>query len=273
MPNSAGIPHHVIDCLDQTFNSIKDLCSHLTEQQWKMPTQLPGWTVQDNLSHILGTERLHVGLPETDHLAPDLSNAHNPIGEMNEHHVDLRRSRPGSEVFAEFVSVAEQRMNQLRSANAEYFAQPEDTPVGPGTTADFLNIRLLDVWVHEQDMRRTLNLPGHQGGGSAEHTIDRLCATLPVVIGKRAKTPEGATAVIEITGAVQRTIAITIINGRGQIVDKAPTESLVEIEMDSDIFLQLANGRAPYEELSTAIKISGDQELGHKIVTQFTMMI
>lgn len=273
MSHSAGIPHHVIDCLGQTFSSITDLCAHLTEEQWKLPTQLPGWTVQDNLSHIVGTERLHVGLPETEHLAPDLSNAHNPIGEMNEHHVDLRRSLPGSEVFAEFLSVAEQRMNQLRSADAAYFAEPADTPTGPGTTADFLNIRLLDVWVHEQDMRRTLNMPGHQGGDSAEHTIGRLCATLPVVVGKRAKTPEGATAVLVITGAVQRTIPVTIINGRGQIVDQAPADSIVTIEMDSDVFLQLANGRALYEQLSSAIKISGDQELGHKIVTQFTMMI
>lgn len=273
MSNNAGIPSDVIEWLGQTFESLKSLCAPFTEEQWKTPTQLPGWTVQDNISHILGTERIHLGLPETEHKASDLSNAHNPIGEMNEHHVDLRRSRSGAEVFAEFVEVANGRMKQLRSADADYFAQPIDTPVGPSTVTGFLDIRLLDVWSHEQDIRRTLGLPGNQGGRAAEHTIDRLCRTIPMVVAKRASAPEGDTVVIEITGAVQRTVATTITNGKGIVSSSAPANARVTITMDSDVFMQLANGRATYSELADHVVMKGDTELGTAVVSQFVMMI
>lgn len=265
------IPTDSINKLAALFDSLTTLGASLTEEQWKMPTQLPGWTVQDNLSHIIGTERVLYGLPEFDHKASDLSNAKNPIGEMNEHHVDMRRSRTGAEVFAEFQELATMRMEQLRSADDAYFETAAMTPTGPGTVADFLHIRILDIWTHEQDMRRTVGIPGHGSGPAAEHTIDRLIRTIPIVVGKRAGTPEGGCVVIAVTGGVQRTIATTIIDGRGQVSNVAPPHALCTITMDSDAFLQLATGRATHTEID--YNIEGDNELGTKVVSQFNMMI
>ena len=267
------IPTETINKLAITFDSLRDLGAQLTEEQWHMPTQLPGWNVKDNLSHIIGTERVLFGLPETDHKADDLANVKNPIGEMNEHHVDLRRSRTGAEVFAEFADLAEKRIAQLRSEDDAYFNNEAMTPTGPGTIADFLHIRVLDIWTHEQDMRRTVGKPGHRGGPAAEHTIDRLIRTVPIVVGKRAGTPEGGTVVIEVTGSVQRTIATTITNGRGQVNNVAPADALCTITMDSDVFLQLATGRATDTELAGQFTVSGDRELATKVVSQFSMMI
>ncbi len=267
------IPTETINKLAITFDSLNDFCSQLTEEQWHTDTQLPGWNVKDNLSHIIGTERVLFGLPETDHKADDLGNVRNPIGEMNEHHVDLRRSRTGAEVYAEFKDLSEKRIAHLRSADDAYFETEAMTPTGPGTTADFLHIRVLDIWTHEQDMRRTVGMPGHRGGPAAEHTIDRLIRTIPIVVGKRAGTPEGGTVVIEITGSVQRTVATTITDGRGTMSNVAPANALCTITMDSDVFMQLATGRATNTELAGQFTVSGDSELGTKVVSQFSMMI
>ncbi len=267
------IPIDTIDKLEETFTSISQFAAGLTEAQWKLPSQLPGWTVQDNLSHIVGTERNLQGLPEIQHKAANLDNVKNPIGEANEHHVDLRRARTGAEVLAEWNELAAMRISTLRSADEAYFQKESFTPTGPGTLADFLHIRVLDTWTHEQDMRRTVGQLGNQGGKSAGHTVDRLIRTIPIVVGKRASTPEGGTVVIEITGAVVRTVATTIVEGRGQISDTAPPNVLCTITMDSDTFLQLATGRATGAELAGSFTISGDAELGTKIVTQFNMMI
>jgi hypothetical protein len=122
-------------------------------------------------------------------------------------------------------------------------------------------------------MRRALALPGHQSGPSAEHTIDRLIRTLPIVIGKRAQTPEGQCVVIRITGHVSRLIALPVIDGRAQIRNEEPSSSLCDISMDSDVFLQLATGRAEYEELLSDITVSGDASHATRVLTQFTMMI
>lgn len=267
------IPTDTIDKLEETFTSISQFASGLTEAQWKLPSQLPGWTVQDNLSHIIGTERNLQGLPEIPHTATNLENVKNPIGEANEHHVDLRRSRSGAEVLAEWNELAQMRINTLRSADDAYYQQESFTPTGPGTLADFLHIRVLDTWTHEQDMRRTVGQLGNQGGKSAGHTIDRLIRTIPIVVGKRAGTPEGGTVVIEISGAVVRTVATTIVDGRGQLSDIAPPNALCTISMDSDTFLQLATGRATSQEVAGSFTVVGDTELASKVVTQFSMMI
>lgn len=267
------IPTDTIDKLEHTWASISQLCASLTEEQWKTPSQLPKWTVQDNLSHMIGTERGMEGMERLDHVASDLSHTKNPIGEANEHDVDARRSWPGSRVLAEWNEVVARRVNTLRTADDAYFAKESFTPTGPGTLADFLHIRVLDCWTHEQDMRRVLGLPGNQGGPSAEHTIDRLIRTIPIVVGKRAQTPEGGTVVIVITGAVQRTVATTIVEGRAQVVPDVPSNPLCTITVDSDVFLQLATGRATSGELATDITIDGDAVLGDKVVSQFNMMI
>lgn len=267
------IPTDTMDKLEQTWNSISEFCSQLTEAQWKKPSQLPMWSVQDNLSHLVGTEASLEGLPKTAHKAADTSHTKNPIGEANEHDVDSRRSMTGSAVLDEWKSLVSSRIHKLRNADDAYFEQPSFTPTGPGTLADFLHIRVLDSWIHEQDMRRTVGMPGHQGGAAAEHTIDRLIRTIPIVVGKRAATPEGGTVVVVINGAVNRTVATTVVEGRAQVSTEVPPTVLTTITMDSDVFLQLATGRATHVELGSGIAIAGDSELGTRVVSQFNMMI
>ena len=267
------IPTDTLDKLAECFDALDSLGAELTEQQWKTPTQLPGWTVQDNLSHIIGTERVLAGLPDTEHRAADLSVARNPIGEMNEHQVDARRSLTGAEVFAEFRDVARMRMEQLRTADEAYFARESFTPTGPGTVADFLHIRVLDCWTHEQDMRRALGMPGHRGGPAAEHTIDRLIRTVPIVVGKRAATPEGRWVRIAVTGGVERTIDCLVTEGRAAVVESAPGEPMATMSMDSDVFLQLATGRAGIDELGAAVTVTGDAAHAHRVLVAFNMMI
>ena len=267
------IPHDTIDKLAATFASLSDFCAKLTEAQWKTPTQLPGWSVQDNLSHLVGIERTLEHLPGTTHKAEGFDYIKNPIGAANENEVDVRRSLSGAEVLAEWNDIVAIRLNTLRTADDAYFAQESFTPTGPGTIADFLHIRVLDCWLHEQDMRRVLNLPGHQSGPSAEHTIDRLIRTVPIVVGKRAATPEGGSVVIAITGHVQRTIVATVTDGRAQLSTEVPPQPLVTISMDSDTFVQLATGRATHAELADGYSIVGDAELGTRVVSMFNMMI
>ncbi len=46
----------LVDNMEQVWRSIADLCSPLTEEQWKTPTECPGWSVQDQVSHLAGSE-------------------------------------------------------------------------------------------------------------------------------------------------------------------------------------------------------------------------
>lgn len=267
------IPSETIDKLEATWSSISAFCATLTEAQWKTPTQLPNWSVQDNLAHLIAFESDFHGLPRHEHTAPDKSHVKNKLGDSNEDDVDYWRSFTGAEVLTEWNKISSARLETMRTADEDYFAREVMSPAGPGTVADFLHIRVLDCWTHEQDMRRALGILGHQSGPSAEHTIDRLIRTVPIVIGKRAETSEGECVVIRITGHVQRVVATTIVEGRGKVSTEVPTTTRCDISMDSDTFLQLATGRATYEELAGRVTIAGDVDHAHRVLTQFSMMI
>jgi uncharacterized protein (TIGR03083 family) len=267
------IPTERIDMLEQTWHSIIDLCSGLTDEQWKTATDLPGWNVQDNLSHLIGFERALEGLPATDHRANELGHTRNTLGESNEHEVDARRSLPGAAVLAEWQALVEQRLATLRSADDSYFAQPAETPAGPGTMADFLDLRVLDSWSHEQDIRRALGMPGNLASASAEHTIDRLIRTLPIVIGKRAGTGEGDAVAVEITGPVHRSLTYEVIEGRAKPVPSPTNATVATVRMDSDTFATLALGRRTAEHCADRITVEGDTALAGRIIGGLNMMI
>ena len=267
------IPHDTIDTLAQTWASLSELCAGLTEEQWKTQTVLPAWTVQDNLSHIIGTERALQGLASTEHRTAALDHTRNPIGEANEHEVDARRSLTGAEVLAEWNEIAALRLTTLRNADDDYFNSPAMTPTGPGTRADFLHIRVLDSWAHEQDMRHALGIAGNNDSVSAAHTIDRLIRTLPIVIGKRAGTAEGDAVQFDLTGPVVRTLTYEVQGGRATQVAAPAKTPVATVAMDSDTFACLALGRRPGVELMEWIVLTGDTELGRRIVDGLNMMI
>lgn len=267
------IPTDTIDKLEQTWRSISALGAGLTEAQWKTSTVLPRWTVQDNLSHIIGTERSLQGLPSTEHRTDVLDHTRNPIGVANEHEVDARRSLPGATVLAEWNEIMELRLATLRGADEAYFDTPAMTPTGPGTLADFLHIRVLDSWSHEQDMRHAVHVMGNNDSASAAHTIDRLIRTLPIVIGKRAGTPEGDAVHFVITGPIERSLTYEVQGGRATEVATPSKAPVATVSVDSDTFACLALGRRPGAELMEWITLEGDTELGRRIVDGLNMMI
>lgn len=268
-----AIPTETIDTLVETWTSLTELCAGLTEEQWKTPTVLPEWTVQDNLSHIVGTERALQGLPSTEHRTELLGHTRNPIGVANEHEVDVRRGLSGAEVLAEWREIMALRIATLRGGDDAYFDEPTMTPTGPGTRADFLHIRVLDCWAHEQDIRHALGVPGNNGSASAAHTIDRLIRTLPIVVGKRAGTGEGDAVRFELTGPVVRTLTYEVRDGRAAAVDAPSKAPVTTLRMDSDTFACLALGRRPGAELAEWVEISGDVALGERCRDQLNMMI
>ena len=267
------IPNDTIDKLAMCFASLSELGQQLSEAQWKLPTECPGWTVQDNLSHIVAFERVLNGYPATTHQAKSFDYIKNPIGTSNENEIDARRHLSGGEVLAEWNETAAQRLTTLRSADEAYYSTEMMTPTGPGTIADLLHIRVLDCWVHEQDMRRALGIHGHLSGPAAEHTIDRLIRTVPIVVGKRAATPDGQSVVIDITGGVPRHIVCTIVDGRAALVKDEPEAPLSRITTDTATFLALATGRQTDQQLAEKITYSGDVNHGRKVTSALNMMI
>lgn len=88
-------------------------------------------------------------------------------------------------------------------------------------------------------MRRVTGIVGNEAGGCAKHALNRLIRTIPIVVGKRAGAPEGATVAFNIAAPVPHSLHCTITNGRGAVSDGLGTDALTTINLDSTTFFNL----------------------------------
>ena len=265
----------IVDRMEKVWQSIATMCSSFTEDQWKMPTDCPGWSVQDQLSHLVGAESGILGHQAPAHAPAVADYVRNDIGRSNEVVVDWRRTWPGAKVLEEFQELTAQRLHLLRSLTVEDFAAETQTPIGPGTMTDFLAIRIFDAWVHEQDIRRAVGQSGHLDGPVAEHSVGRLAMAMPFVVGKKVQAADGATVVFEVTGPGGRVLPIGMEGPRAKALDSVPLQPTVRLTMNTETFACLGCGRwEPTAAIRSAnVEIQGDEELGQRILDQMNIMI
>ena len=265
----------IVDKLERVWGSMAELCATFSEQEWKLATDCPKWSVQDHVAHIVGTESRLAGRPVPDHTPQEMEHVKNDIGKGNEVWVDFLRPRSGAEVLEAFREVAAARLQRLRGMSADDFSEPTQTPVGPGTIRDFMVIRIFDCWVHEQDVRRAVGRPGHLEGPVVVHSMDRMVRAMPFVVGKKAAASDGTTVVFEITGPAGRTLSIGVEGGRATFLDTPPASPNVRLTMDVETFTCLGNGRWEGSPAlaSNKVRIDGDRALGEAIVTRMNFMV
>jgi uncharacterized protein (TIGR03083 family) len=261
----------VVELQRMVFAALDDLCSSLSEEEWAAQTECPGWSVQDNLSHIIGTESVILGRPAPEHDAGSKPWIKNPIGEGNEVQVDFRRSWPPAKVLAEFREVVAERMSGLEALSPDDLRGESWTPTGPGTVADLVSIRVMDCWVHEQDIRRAVNKPGGLEGPVAAHAFGRHSGAIPFVVGKKAGAPDGSTVVVDVAG--NDPIAVGVDGKRASRLDHLPDDPTVRLQMDLETFNRLCCGRGDVAEVGQGVQIDGDRELGQRIIDNFAFMI
>ncbi len=264
----------IIDNLAAVWASIDGLCMDLTAQEWEQPTDCPGWSVKDHLSHLVGSESLFLGRPLPDHTPPRAGHLANPLAEMNEVAVDYRRSWPGERVLEEFREVGAARLAQLRVLTPEDFARDSWMPVGKGTLRDLLRTRVFDCWVHEQDMRRALGSPGGMEGAPAQQAMAMIAAAIPRTVAKQAAPPDGATIVLDITGPMRDILSIAIAGKRANLLADVPARPTVRLTANFETFMRLAVGRCDPQTVlrENRVVIEGDGSLGRRVVEHLNFL-
>ena len=265
----------MVDLMETVWQSISSLCAHLSPEQWAAQTECPGWSVQDQVAHLVGSECRLLGRPAPAHEPADTSHVQNEVGQSNEVPVDYRRQFSGADVLAEFREITAERLGVLHGMSEADFAAETDNPLGRGPYTDLLAIRIYDAWVHEQDMRRTLGIPGHLAGPVAQHAYGRTEMAMPFVVGRKVRPDDGATVVFDITGDVGGTIALNMDGGRAHRMDAAPASPTVRLAMGLEPFNALGTGRWTAEKALAdgSVAITGDHALGERIVGEMNFMI
>jgi uncharacterized protein (TIGR03083 family) len=265
----------VVGILDEEWGAIAALGQELADPEWDMPSECPGWSVRDVMAHMIGTERDLLGDPAPSTPTPLPVHVHNDVGAHNEAWVASRRSQPGEVVLDEFRSVTARRLDQLRSWPSSRFDETGPSPVGNVPYREFMHVRVMDCWVHEQDIRVATGRPGHDDGPAARLAFDRLCSAVPFVVGKRAAAPEGASVRFELRGPMARRLDVVVRGGRATTVADLDEEPTAALDMDAEVFWRLACGRVtgPAARSAGLVEVRGDTELGGRVVDALAIMI
>jgi len=263
----------LIDLLGAEWSSIASLLADLSADDWSAAV-LPGWDVHDVLAHMVGTEYALSGknLPPVPSGADGFEHVRNDIGKVNEAWVVSLRSLSHQELLAEFNRITAERLTSLRAMSVEDFYAPSWTPAGPGTYARFMQIRVFDCWMHEQDIRSATGRPGHETGAAAERSLDEVTGALGYIIGKLGRAPDGSAVLIRLTGPIERDLHV-IVEGRARVTDALAGEPTAMITLSSSTFLRLAGGRERPETSSGPVKFDGDINLARQLASNFAFTI
>jgi uncharacterized protein (TIGR03083 family) len=269
----------VVDRLNEVWHDIAELCDGLTAAQWDTPTDCPGWTVQDHVAHMIGTERMLMG--EQPSAAPASADepvpphVRNDIGKANERWIETYRDWDGAKLLDEFRAVTARRLDMLRELTPDEWDREGFTPEGPGPYRQFMAIRVFDCWYHDQDIREALHRPGNLSGPVADLSLERIIERgLPYVVGKKAAAPQGARVRFDVSDPPL--IADVVVEGRAAVAPADPSKSpTTSLEFDRRTFARLAGGRWTGEHARThgVVRVQGDQELGNRIVDNLAFTI
>lgn len=267
----------LVGAYEQTTRAVVDLGQTLSARDFARPTECPGWTVQDQFSHIAGIEGWLDGATPPRIDLPELPYVRNEQGEFIELFVQERRSREGADVVGELEDILESRLSQLRDATLTAETAVRG-PFGRTTAADALTQRASDIWVHEQDIRTAVGRPGDLDTAAAAIFVAAVIRAFPRVVARDAKVPVGHAVILDVTGPVMARAGARVVldeerrawgeelfTGESHTEDtaSAPTET-TSIVLSTDALTRRAAGRRSVDEL--VFTVSGDAGVAREVL-------
>jgi uncharacterized protein (TIGR03083 family) len=249
----------------QAVNDFLHLLEEIPEEEWTTPTDLAGWDVKACAAHTAHLEGILAGGPEETAEVGEPPHVNGFMGLYTEIGVVNRRDASADAIINEIREATTARHTALLAdPPTDGNASPQHIFGGvPWTIRVLLRNRPLDIWMHEQDVRRAVGRPGGMDTAAARHTAEYLAESLGFVLGKRVGAPAGTSLVLEMEGSAPFVFEIDD-NGRGQRLVEPPSEPTTTLRMDRESFIRLSGGRCAAEP--GKVSIDGDQELGQQVV-------
>jgi uncharacterized protein (TIGR03083 family) len=274
MTDAAALPDPrlvgLVPLWEQACDDFVALVRSLPEEQGDLPTDLPGWSVRDNVAHTAHLEAVLAGAPEETievAAAPHLVGLQNYYTEQG---VLARRGRTLAQLADELESAVAARRSALQADPlTDGDAVPPRTPGGVGWNyLTLLTNRPLDVWMHDQDVRRAVDRPGGYDTPVAEHVLAIFGGALPMVWGKRVGAPVGSVLRLVLSDVPGWQHTFRIGDDGRAVRDHAATPTTL-VTLTAEDYVVLSGGRRGVETTSPAI--SGDEDLGRRLLASLAV--
>jgi len=255
-----------VDVWEVAVADVLALLRSLEPPDWQRPTDLPGWDVRAVAAHLAHVESVLAGNPQPAVDVPLAANT-SVTRAYTEAGPAARATWSPGEIVEELASSAAARLARLR----------EDPPTDPTGRADLtpggiawdwqtlLSNRVVDLWMHEQDVRRAVGRPGGLDTAAAGHTVGVFAGGLGYVVGKRVAPPAGTTVALEVAGPHPVQAAVEVgRDGRAARLLDPPGSPTVRLRTDLEGYVVLCGGRRPAE--TVGVVVDGDRELGGRVL-------
>jgi hypothetical protein len=200
------------------------------------------------------------GGPVPTHEGPYPSHVKNPIGE---------------ELLGLFRQTTSASLERLRALSDEEWERVGWSPEGERPYHRFQETRVVDSWIHLQDIRDALLEPADDHGPGEEIVLNRFEAALPYVLGKRAHAPDGTLVRINLSGRLARTVLLGVQDGRASALETSAEQPDLELSTAVALFWRRAAGRISADAFlrASATDVRGDEELAVALAEGLAIMI
>ncbi len=262
------------DAWRHTVQAVIDLGHGCRQGDFERATDCPGWTVKDQISHVVGTELWFATgeVPAVE--VPAYGHIRHRMGAMMEKAVELRRWRAGEAIVGELAQVFEMRQTQYDRPGLT-LETVVPGPTGRRPLRDVLTLRIMDVWCHEQDIRSALRQPGNLDSAAAAVFMDGLFERVPGLLAD-ADLPLEHAVVIHATGPIEgrvgvrmsrdesgTVVPVELFSGHGHHPHAA--EATTTISLTTEALTRRAAGRGGVDDVHYAV--NGDAEVARRVMT------
>lgn len=242
------------------------LMEDVPSADWSRETDLPGWSVHDQVAHIAHLEALLAGAPHDEVEVGEPGHVRNQMGIFTEQGVVARRERSAADLLDEIRSSVAARHQSLLDNPPTDASEPAPGLFGAigWNQRTLLRNRPLDVWMHEQDVRRAVGREGNLDSPAGKHVVNYLLEGLGIVVAKRAGAPAGTSVVLDIDD--HGTVAVEVGgDGRATFVDPAPAAPTVRLAMPFESYVLLTGGRR--EPSRVEVSVAGDRAVADAVLS------
>lgn len=285
----------LIEAYRHTLASFADVADGFRDEDWERPTACPGWAARDVLAHVVhiedylaGSEHPTAGWTPRDDRQPVAIGApehvRNDFGVWVEEGVRARRDRDPADLIAELRGLVEVRSAHMYDPDLTLETPVRSVMDRQASFGSLTRLRLSDVWVHEQDLRDTVNRPGSLDSAGASQFVQHVVDSLPRVVLKRVQPEPGTVVILESTGPVMARAGLRVgTDADGDLVghelftghaeaedEQAAVHEAPEVDRATSIALSTsalahrAAGRSPTSE--TAYHVVGDEDLARRVL-------
>ena len=250
----------------EAMADIIELLSEISPSQWQSPTPCPGWTVADIAAHLIDLDTMVISGALVDHEPQweSLTHVTNAGSKFTERGVDFRRGTAPDALLDQLSATAQKLVDHLQTKE---IGIQVPWVKGELSVDQFLSMRTFDIWVHEQDIRAALNIPGNLGSNPARASLQRMISALPFIWGKKVGAPSGSVITLNLSGPEIEGAVSVVVNddGRAELVHSHPdAENTVFMSWPS--FSDSFCGRLGVDEMLACAGLNGP--LAEAFVTQ-----